>query len=138
MPREYRAELARYGERLGMAFQVIDDVLDYTSDEEVTGKPGGLDLRERKMTLAADLPRCARWGRLARSRVEAFFAADAPSEGDIHAVIALVAEYGGIAYALRRGALYAQEAEQAIAEMPSTPAVAALHRAIAYVLDRRS
>ncbi len=48
---EYRTELARYGERLGMAFQVIDDVLDYTSGQEVTGKPGGLDLRERKMTL---------------------------------------------------------------------------------------
>jgi geranylgeranyl pyrophosphate synthase len=77
-------------------------------------------------------------GAAGRSRVEALFATEAPSEGDIHAVIALVAEYGGIGYALRRGALYAQEAEEAIAAMPDTPAVGALHRAIAYVLDRRS
>jgi octaprenyl-diphosphate synthase len=134
---EYRTELARYGERLGMAFQVIDDVLDYTSGQEVTGKPGGLDLRERKMTLPL-IAAMREMGAAGRSRVESLFAAEAPSEGDIHAVIALVAEYGGIAYALRRGALYAQEAEQAIAGLPATPAVGALHRAIAYVLDRRS
>jgi octaprenyl-diphosphate synthase len=134
---EFRAEFARYGERLGMAFQVIDDVLDYTSDHEVTGKPGGLDLRERKMTLPL-IAAMREMGAAGRSQVEALFATEAPSEGDIHAVIALVAEYGGIGYALRRGALYAQEAEEAIAAMPDTPAVGALHRAIAYVLDRRS
>jgi geranylgeranyl pyrophosphate synthase len=49
--REHRAALARYGERLGMAFQVVDDLLDYTEDAEVTGKPSGLDLREHKVTL---------------------------------------------------------------------------------------
>ncbi len=34
-----------------MAFQIADDILDYTEDESVTGKPGGLDLREHKVTL---------------------------------------------------------------------------------------
>jgi octaprenyl-diphosphate synthase len=133
----FRSELARYGQRLGMAFQVIDDVLDYTSDHEVTGKPGGLDLRERKMTLPL-IAAMREMGSAGRSRVEALFAADAPSEEDIHDVIALVAEYGGIEYALRRGGEYAQEAEHAIATIRPTPARAALHRAIAYVLDRRS
>src|SRR5438876_695443 len=47
----YRSALARYGERLGMAFQIADDILDYTSDSAVTGKPSGLDLREHKVTL---------------------------------------------------------------------------------------
>jgi len=110
---EYRAELARYGERLGMAFQVIDDVLDYTSDHEVTGKPGGLDLRERKMTLPL-IAAMREMGAAGRSQVEALFAAEVPSEGDIHAVIALVAEYGGICLRAAPGAFYAQEAEQAI------------------------
>jgi octaprenyl-diphosphate synthase len=134
---EFRSQLARYGERLGMAFQVIDDVLDYTSDHQVTGKPGGLDLRERKMTLPL-IAAMREMGPAGRSRVEGLFAAEAPSDGDIHDVIALVAEYGGIEYALRRGAQYAQEAEQAIAGLPATPARGALHRAIGYVLDRRS
>ena len=48
---EFREPLAQFGDRLGMAFQIADDILDYTEDESVTGKPGGLDLREHKVTL---------------------------------------------------------------------------------------
>jgi hypothetical protein len=49
-----RDALGRFGEALGMAFQIVDDLLDYTEDTSVTGKPSGLDLREHKMTLAPD------------------------------------------------------------------------------------
>ncbi len=48
---EHREALATYGHRLGMAFQIADDLLDYTGSEAVTGKPTGHDLRERKVTL---------------------------------------------------------------------------------------
>src|SRR2546426_4045529 len=50
-PNAYREALARFGLRLGMAFQIADDLLDYTAPEAVTGKPSGLDLKEHKMTL---------------------------------------------------------------------------------------
>src|SRR5205823_8125563 len=50
-PAAYREALARFGLRLGMAFQIADDLLDYTEAETVTGKPSGLDLREHKVTL---------------------------------------------------------------------------------------
>src|SRR6266704_5039129 len=50
-PVPYREALARFGMRLGMAFQITDDLLDYTEPEAVTGKPSGLDLREHKVTL---------------------------------------------------------------------------------------
>src|SRR3989441_6199878 len=50
-PDAYRGALARFGLRLGMAFQIADDLLDYTAPEAVTGKPSGLDLEEHKMTL---------------------------------------------------------------------------------------
>jgi octaprenyl-diphosphate synthase len=43
--------LARYGEKIGIAFQVIDDLLDYLGDEQVTGKVVGNDFIEGKMTL---------------------------------------------------------------------------------------
>ena len=49
-----RDALRRFGMRLGMAFQVADDVLDYTESESVTGKPSGLDLKEHKVTLPLD------------------------------------------------------------------------------------
>lgn len=45
------AELGRFGLNLGIAFQLIDDLLDYTSSEDVFGKPVGKDLREGKVTL---------------------------------------------------------------------------------------
>ena len=134
---EYQVPLARFGERLGMAFQVVDDLLDYTSGHEVTGKPGGLDLRERKMTLPL-IAAMREMGPTARGRAERLFAAEAPSDEDIHDVIALVVDYGGLDYARRRGEQFALEAEQALAGLPETPARVALHHAMSYVLDRRS
>ena len=56
---EERAALRRFGEALGMAFQIVDDLIDYTEAASVTGKPFGSDLREHKVTLPliAALPR---------------------------------------------------------------------------------
>src|SRR4051794_22069173 len=48
---EERVALRRFGEALGMAFQIVDDLLDYVGDSSVTGKPTGSDLREHKVTL---------------------------------------------------------------------------------------
>jgi octaprenyl-diphosphate synthase len=134
---QHRAALRLYGERLGMAFQVADDILDYTETASVTGKPSGLDLREHKVTLPliAALPRLSAAG---RGRVESLFATDEPGEDQIAEVVSLVAEAGGIDSARRRGEQFAQQAEEALAGLPDTPARAALADAILYVMDRRS
>jgi octaprenyl-diphosphate synthase len=133
----HRGALARYGDRLGLAFQIADDILDYTGDESVTGKPGGLDLREHKMTLPliAALPRVSGAG---RQRINELFAAEAPEDELIMDVIAIVADAGGIAYARRRGEQFAREAEDALSEIPDSPVRTALTDAISYVMDRRS
>jgi len=133
----HRTQLARYGERLGMAFQVVDDVLDYTADQEVTGKPSGLDLHERKMTLPL-IAAMREMGPAPRRRVEEFFATEAPSDGDIQEIVALAVEHGGLAYARRRVEELAQQAEEALAGLPETPARGALYDAITYVVERRS
>jgi octaprenyl-diphosphate synthase len=134
---QHRAALRLYGERLGMAFQVADDILDYTETASVTGKPSGLDLREHKVTLPliAALPRLSAAG---RGRVESLFATDEPGEDQIAEVVSLVAEAGGIDSARRRGEQFAQQAEEVLAGLPDTPARAALADAILYVMDRRS
>lgn len=133
----HRLALKRYGERLGMAFQVADDILDYTETASVTGKPSGLDLREHKVTLPliTALPRLSANG---RRHIDALFAADAPTDEQIAEAIVLVTEAGGIASAQMRGEQFAQEAEEALDGLPDTPARTALAGAIIYVMHRRS
>lgn len=134
---QHRQALRRYGERLGMAFQVADDILDYTETASVTGKPSGLDLKEHKVTLPliAALPRLSAADRV---RVEALFAAAVPGDDQIADVISLVTTAGGIEHARRRGEQFAREAEEALDGLPDTPARTALADAILYVMDRRS
>lgn len=132
----HREALVRYGERLGMAFQVADDLLDYTEGQEMTGKPSGLDLKEHKVTLP--LIAALREMSLAeRSRVEALFAAAEPDDEAIGDVINIVRNNGGLEYARRRGDQFAREAEDALADLPESPARSALLDAIAYVVQRR-
>jgi len=133
---EHRAALRRYGDRLGMAFQIVDDMLDYVEDSAITGKPSGNDLREHKVTLPliAALPRLSSAG---RACVESLFAAEVPDDGQIAEVVAAVVEAGGIEESRRRGEAFAREAEEALAPVPDSPARTALADAIAYVMDRR-
>ena len=133
---EFREQMARFGDRLGMAFQVVDDILDYTEDESVTGKPSGNDLREHKVTLPliAALPTLSA---AARRQVEALFAADSPTDAAIQEVVGIVAEAGGIEFARRRGEQYAQEADDALRGIPESAARSSLVGALAYVTDRR-
>jgi octaprenyl-diphosphate synthase len=134
---QYREPLRRYGERLGMAFQVADDMLDYTGSSDETGKPSGLDLREQKVTLPLILA-LPRFAPSARAAVEALFATDSPTDEQVEEVIALTAEAGGIEGARQRGEEYARQAEDALDGLPDTPARTALADAILYVMDRRS
>lgn len=134
---EHRAALARYGDRLGRAFQIADDLLDYTSHEDTTGKPHGLDLREHKVTLPL-IAALRAMTPAERGRAEALFAEPEPSDAIIAEVTAIVAERGGLEYARRRGDEYAAEAEAALVTLPMGPVRTALAEALAYVLDRRS
>jgi len=133
--REHREALARYGLQLGMAFQVADDLLDYTSGESETGKPGGLDLREHKVTLPL-IHALRGLDGAPRREVEALFDEAEPGDARIARVIEIVAERGGLDYARERGLAYAREAELALARLPESAATAALRDAIAYALDR--
>ncbi len=131
-----RLAARRYGDALGMAFQITDDLLDYTEAEAVTGKPSGLDLKEHKVTL----PLIAVLGRLAapeRQRVEALFRATAPDDAQVVRVVRLVEENGGLEYARDRAAAFATEAEGALDDLPASPARDALRDAIGYAVERR-
>lgn len=132
----HREALVRYGERLGMAFQIADDLLDYTEGQEMTGKPSGLDLKEHKVTLPL-IAALREMSSSERARVEALFAAAEPEDEAISDVINIVRNNGGLEYARRRGEQFAREAEDALSDLPESPARSALLDAIAYVVQRR-
>ena len=133
----FRKEMRTFGERLGMAFQVADDLIDYTEQEAVTGKPSGNDLKEHKVTLPliAALPRLSR---AQRQQVDALFADPTPSDVAIAEVVGIVMESGGLEYARLEGERFASEAEEALAGLPASDVKQSLYDALAYVMDRRA
>lgn len=131
----HREALARYGLRLGMAFQIVDDLLDYTADATTTGKPTGLDLREHKVTLPL-IHALRDMSPAGRHTVDRLFAASEPDDELIASVIGIVEERGGLEYARRRGDRFADEAAEALSDLPESRATVALRDAIAYVMER--
>jgi octaprenyl-diphosphate synthase len=131
-----REALRRFGEALGMAFQIVDDLLDYTEDASVTGKPFGSDLREHKVTLPliAALPRMGEADRWAVSRL---LHSPEPSDAQIAEVILAVSNAGGLEYARERALRLAQQADAELDLLPPSAARDALRASITYVIDRR-
>lgn len=133
---EYRPQMARYGREMGMAFQIVDDLLDYTADESVIGKPSGLDLREHKVTLPliAVLPAL---NAEERGVVEGLFENPEPGDAEIARVVELVRRHGGLDYAREKALAYAENAAAALEGLPDGPALRALRDSIVYAVERR-
>ncbi len=135
--RRYRDALGAFGENLGMAFQIADDLLDYREEEETTGKPSGLDLREHKVTLPLihalrEMPASS------RKEVERLFDSETPSDADIASVVRIVEENGGFDYARQQEEEYAERAHEALVDLPDTVARRSLTASISYVMERHS
>ncbi len=136
-PAPYREALARFGLRLGMAFQITDDLLDYTEREAVTGKPSGLDLKEHKVTLPL-IAALAAMGPGQRRLVAELMTTPDPGDPLVAEVMQLVETAGGLDYARRRALELAQRAEAELEILPPSPALDALRDSIAYAVERRS
>ncbi|HTK41611.1 MAG TPA: polyprenyl synthetase family protein [Gemmatimonadales bacterium] len=136
-PALQRAAVQRFGEALGMAFQIVDDLLDYTADAAMLGKPSGSDLREHKVTLPL-IHALPRMSDAERRGVAALLRSAEPNEGQIAEVIGAVAHVGGLDYARERAQRLGQQADAELDCLPPSPARDALRASITYVLDRRS
>jgi len=136
-PPRMRSALRDFGLKLGMAFQIVDDLLDYTEEEAVTGKPSGSDLREQKVTLPLiyALPRL---DGAQRRLVEELMGASTPTDDQIAGVVEAVTRVGGLDYARSRAQALGAEAESLLSALPPTPAREALGASVTYVLERHS
>jgi octaprenyl-diphosphate synthase len=128
-------KLADYAWNLGMAFQLIDDVLDFTARETVLGKPVGGDLREGKVTLPLiyALQECSSEE---RSLVETVLRDRCYSTVPFRSVLEMIQRHGGFARAKERAASFADKARAIMAEFPDSPYQRALSAVTDLVTER--
>jgi len=136
-PAKKEAALSEYGFSLGIAFQMADDLLDYTLDAQAIGKPVGSDLKEGKLTLPV---------------IHALKAANAEdrlwmenliknkdfSVHDFKMLITLLHRYGGIAYTQKLAANYINTAQNALAVFENSEAKEVLLMIADYALARKA
>jgi octaprenyl-diphosphate synthase len=132
---EQEAALGQYGHDLGMAFQIVDDVLDLTASEDVLGKPVASDLREGKATMAVihALERCTAEERAKIETVLQHGAFNGVTHGQI---LEILERYGSLQAATDRAARYAESAQKSICSFPDSEIKRALLWAPEFVVAR--
>jgi octaprenyl-diphosphate synthase len=128
--------LSEYGYSLGIAFQMADDLLDYTADKTVLGKPIGTDLREGKLTLPI-IHALQRATQEDRSRMEIIVRDTAVTEKDFETVVELIRQYGGIEYTRERAQEHIDQAKGSLNTFQPTETRILLEQLADYVLARK-
>jgi octaprenyl-diphosphate synthase len=134
-PEAEEMALAEYGTNLGIAFQLVDDALDYAADQATLGKTVGDDFREGKITLpvlaayqAGDPADREFW----RRTIEA----SDQQEADLDHALRLMAGCGAIGVTIARAAAFAEAAKAALAPFPESALHCALRDVADYTLQR--
>ena len=118
LPDRFDLVLGRFGRALGRAFQIVDDILDCATDEGTTGKSGGRDLQEGKLTLPVLLA-CEANPDLRALIREALGEQGIPAD-KARAILIAVRAAGGVERARRRALAFAEEAVAELAVLPAS------------------
>ncbi|MEW6754838.1 MAG: polyprenyl synthetase family protein [Candidatus Latescibacterota bacterium] len=136
-PAQTVAALGQYGENLGMAFQIADDILDFTGDAGTLGKPVGQDLQEGKITLPLIHALCAA-SQAERQEMQHLLRREGKGELDWHRIVDFVGQHGGVAAARATARQYATRAQECLQPLRGSPAREALEVAARLVVERQS
>lgn len=127
--------LRRYGDALGIAFQIADDLLDYGGDTAATGKDIGDDFRERKLTLPvikaiakADTEEHAFWRRTIEKGNQ--------TDGDLDQALALISKYGTMQATRKDAIAWSETAKSAIETLPESDLQTTMSELADYVVAR--
>lgn len=127
--------LQQYGFNLGIAFQLVDDLLDFTGDYEALGKPVGADLVEGKMTLPL-IHLLQQPGHRGGEIVREIIAARTATHEQWNEILGLLREHRSIEYASRRAVEFAERAKKQLTIFPPSSERDALIALPDYVLSR--
>ncbi len=128
--------LAAYGMDLGIAFQLMDDALDYVADQSEFGKECGHDLLEGKVTLPLihTLSHCTA---KEREKVTAIVEQEVLPSEDLQYVVDLIHSYDGIDFTRERAKVLVESAKSHLATFAECPAKEAMNRLADYVISRK-
>jgi geranylgeranyl pyrophosphate synthase len=126
------AAARRFGWELGISFQIVDDVLDFTGDEARLGKPAGSDLRQRLVTLPTLLYLEQNSSDVAVSTV----LSGRGNEKHVQAAIEAVCRSGAIEDALAIAQVHIEQAMQVLSQLPNSVPRQILHSLARYVVER--
>lgn len=133
--RQWVRDLASYGEHLGLAFQIRDDLLPYTSDSRVTGKGATSDVQNRRWTLPVILA----YKHAGQDEREGIMAALSGSRDPARALAflnGLLSATGAVAKAAEMARGYAEVSRQALSSLPASPSRDRLERFAEMVIER--
>lgn len=131
---EVIAKAKLFGEKVGLAFQIKDDLFDYSNDE--IGKPVGIDIKERKMTLPLIYAlNKASWATKRKMKYKIKNHNEKPQE--VQKVINFVKENGGLEYAVGVMKKYQQEAMDILYTFPDSPYKTSLKELVTYTIERK-
>jgi len=132
---EQQKALYGYGNELGIAFQIVDDALDYVEERGKIGKPLGIDLKERKVTLPL-----SRLMKVAspkeQARVMEILGQKAVSDDNVREVIKLMTTHEVLPYTLEEARKYTRRAKEHLSGLPEGKARSALTGLADFVVDR--
>ncbi len=132
---QQREMLREYGECVGIAFQIRDDLFDYTSNAGIIGKPVGNDLANRKLTLPL-LYTLEHIDAKEAKRIRGLVKSKKVSESERKLIVNLVAATGGLEYAQTKAEEYSLRARMAISPLPESKSKQALIDFSHFVIDR--
>ena len=133
--KEKEEAIKNYGLNLGIAFQLIDDILDYTSDEKVFGKVIGKDLLEGKVTLPIihTLRSC---NKADYENIKRIFEKEDRDENDVKLIIELINRYNGIIYTQNKAKEYVKKSKKFLDVFNSSNEFQPLYDIADYVVER--
>jgi len=131
-----RQAMFRFGQSVGLAFQITDDIFDYLGTETVMGKAMGSDLEGGKITLPL-ITALSNAPERARQEMKSMIQNREFRNGHWSDVVRFVTEHGGVSYSEARSAELAARAEAELEHVPDSAARSALQDAVRYAVTRR-
>ncbi len=133
---EQVSRMSTFGQEVGIAFQITDDLLDFIGDEASLGKPVGTDVRERKLTLPL-IRAIANCPNGDAEKIQTKVRNGIQSDAELQEVLRFVRRYDGIEAARREAREYASSGLKSLAELKSSEARDALELAVRHVVERQ-